>query len=179
MLVLGVGGSPRKGNTERMLVETLKGCKEAGAQIELVLLRQNPLPGCCGKHSCFHTGKCDVKDNATQLMLKVYKSDALVLASPSYFDNVSGLMKDFIDRTNTYCKLKKFAGKRVALLSAGGSSMRSVRKCESILRSFCRMHKMEVIGSVCVVAEAKTDVAHDKKTLKKCRELGKKLAKNI
>lgn len=176
MKVLGICGSPREGSSERMLLEALKGCSKAGAQIELVLLRKNPLPGCCGKDSCFHSGYCDVLDGAEKLMEKVLRADALILASPSYFDNVSGLMKDFIDRTNPHCKPKRFAGKKVALLSVGGSGMRSVRKCEAILRAFCRMHGMNVTGSVCAQAEEAQDAAKDRKMLKECFGLGEKLA---
>lgn len=178
MKILGICGSPRKGNSERMLCEVLKACNDSGSETKSVLLRNIKFSDCCGKNECFHEGNCDVLDEMTQVLLDLDKADALILAAPSYFNNVPALMKRFMDRSNPYCKAQKFAGKRVVLLSTGGATLRSVKKCEAAMRDFCELHGMKVVDSVCTVVEKEDEVQKDKQKLEECYKVGKKLVEN-
>ncbi len=70
MRLLGICGSPRKGNTEWMLARVLESAREAGAETELVLLRQKDIKLCRGCLTCEvgrnrKPGECVIKDSAT------------------------------------------------------------------------------------------------------------------
>ena len=103
MKITVFNGSPRgaKGNTHIMVTEFLKGAEEAGAQTENVLLIQKKIKHCMGCFSCWTKtpGKCVIKDDMAELLEKHMASDIAVLACPVYVGDVTGLMKDFLDRS--------------------------------------------------------------------------------
>lgn len=102
MKVLAINGSPRgeKGNTEVLLVEFLKGCEEAGAEIETIYLKDKEIKHCIGCFTCWTKtpGKCIHKDDMEELLEKLKEADIVVYATPLYVFTVTGIMKDFMDR---------------------------------------------------------------------------------
>lgn len=73
-------------------------------QTELILLREKNVQQCTGCDACYGTGKpCHINDDFAQIAEKLLKADLIVLATPNYFENVSGMMKTFIDRTDALC----------------------------------------------------------------------------
>src|SRR3989338_8426805 len=166
--ILAFSGSMRKGNTEALTEAFLTGCKKVkGIKTKHIKLRQLKPKEECGNDECWHREKCSVKDSLSPLLEKIKKTDALILASPNYFNSVSGIFKTFIDRTNPYCKNRKFEGKKTCLIVAGGYSQDANEKALSYLREFERIHRLNVIEEIKVHAEKKDDVAKNKKLLKK------------
>src|SRR3989338_8626738 len=111
MKVLAICGSPRKGNTEFMLNIILN--KITNHEKGLVLLRDKNIENCTGCDICYNKGKdCYIKDDMKELYARLSESDIIVLGSPNYFKNVSGLMKTFIDRTNALVNPPKLKGKK-------------------------------------------------------------------
>ncbi len=102
MRITAFNGSPRgKGsNTGVMVSEFLAGASAAGAETEQVFLSQKEIDHCMGCFRCWTAtpGKCVINDDMTDLLERVMSSDLIVLATPLYVDDVSGIMKDFMDR---------------------------------------------------------------------------------
>jgi multimeric flavodoxin WrbA len=102
MKITAFNGSPRgeTGNTHIMVESFLKGAKDAGADVENVLLAGKSIRGCTGCFGCWvkTPGKCVIKDDMEKLLEKALSSDVVVFATPLYVDNVTGLMKNFMDR---------------------------------------------------------------------------------
>lgn len=102
MKILAINGSPRgeKGNTEVILKPFLKGCEEAGAETEIVYLKDKNIKHCSGCFTCWTKipGKCIHKDDMEELLQKILESDIIVYATPLYYFTVTGIMKDFMDR---------------------------------------------------------------------------------
>ncbi len=102
MYALALSGSPRKGgNTEILLNRVLEPLKEGGWETELVQIGGQELRGClaCGK--CFENRnrRCVIeKDIFNQAAEKMFRADALILGSPTYFTDVTAEMKALIDR---------------------------------------------------------------------------------
>ncbi|MFA5078011.1 MAG: flavodoxin family protein [Dehalococcoidia bacterium] len=122
MKLLIVCGSPRNGNTEWML-KSLQGLAlEDGAEAELILLRKLDIKMCNGCLACEAGGKkrkglCSIKDDMQSIYPKLMQADAIVFGTPVYFEMVSGLLKNFMDRTcPVWPRLedKRFAGVAVA-----------------------------------------------------------------
>ncbi|MFA5554901.1 MAG: flavodoxin family protein [Phycisphaerae bacterium] len=90
----------QKSNTQAMVDEFVKGAEKAGAEAETIFLAQKQIKPCTGCLSCwFKTpGKCVFDDDMGELLEKVKKSNIVVFATPLYVDNISGLMKNFMDR---------------------------------------------------------------------------------
>ena len=71
MKIIGVCGSPRKGNSEWMLGKVLDEAKRRGADTELLLLRKMNIMMCRGCLTCEEggrerKGKCVIKDDMTR-----------------------------------------------------------------------------------------------------------------
>lgn len=86
---------------------------------ELILLKDKNIKPCTACKGCYHSHKCAVKDDMQELYYKLSKADIIVLGSPTYFDNVTALMKTFIDRCLPLYLSEKLKGKKVALVSVG------------------------------------------------------------
>ena len=140
-----VSGSPRDGNTEyvmRRLHAALGGASE------LVLLRKLKIGRCTGCLACEGTGKCPIEDDMQGLYRKMEKAAVLVIATPNYFDNVSGLLKDFIDRCNAFYNSGRIKGKKaVFIVVGGGSAGDSRRVVGQALRYFANGVGLDVAGS--------------------------------
>ncbi len=95
-------GSPRaeRGNTHFMVTEFAKGAQEAGAEVENIFLAGKEIKPCNACYACWMEtpGECTTQDDMEGLFQKVISSDVLGFATPLYVDNVSGLMKNFMDR---------------------------------------------------------------------------------
>ena len=99
MKVLVINGSPRNiGVTAKTLHVIEQELVDFGVDVEFVELGKINMSHCIGCCSCYTTGKCHIDDDAEVLSQKIAEADGLVLGSPTYASNVSGIMKDFIDR---------------------------------------------------------------------------------
>ena len=108
--VLVVTGSMRKGNSDALAEAFAQGAREAGNDVELVRLASLELGFCRGCDYCqTHDGVCVLKDDMAALLDKVQAADAIALATPVYYYNVSATMKTFIDRT--YARVGSIADK--------------------------------------------------------------------
>jgi len=103
MHVMAINGSPRKekSSTYHILAPLLDGMRAAGATTELVHLGQLQIKPCLGCFLCWvkTPGKCVQKDDMSALLERFVQADLVVFGTPLYHYHMSGLMKNFIDRT--------------------------------------------------------------------------------
>jgi multimeric flavodoxin WrbA len=175
--ILAICGSPRKGNTEAMLKRILDGAKEEGAQIELILLREKNIEPCKGFCDCYGRGtSCTIPDDMNTIISKMISADLIIFGSPDYFKNVTGIMKNLMDRTNPIVKKEMLANKKAFIVCTGGQNLKNIAFCERALKEFAKDHKMKIAGSIKETAEKPTDAAKNEKLMKKCFETGKEIA---
>jgi multimeric flavodoxin WrbA len=99
MKVLGIMGSPRRqSNTEMLLDRALEGAKEAGAEVEKVLVSKLKISPCLEIYACFKDGDCAIKDDMQALYDKLLEADHVILASPIFFYGITSQAKAVIDR---------------------------------------------------------------------------------
>lgn len=104
MKVLAINSSLRKGGesrTEMMLSHLVEGMREAGAEVEVVHLREKKINYCIGCYTCMTKtpGKCVHKDDMTnELFPKWVESDLVVYGVPLFSHTVNAPMKTFIER---------------------------------------------------------------------------------
>ncbi|MBW2060044.1 MAG: NAD(P)H-dependent oxidoreductase [Deltaproteobacteria bacterium] len=105
MKILAINSSARSGGqskTEMMLTALVKGMREAGAEVEVVNLRQKNVKYCIGCFTCWTKtpGRCVHKDDMTnELFPKWLESDLVIHATPLYHYTMNAAMKTFIERT--------------------------------------------------------------------------------
>jgi len=104
--VLGVDGSPRRyGNTRKALLLALEAARLEGAEADLVRLydlRIEPCMGCVSDDVKACRYPCPIEDDMRIVYEKVMRSDGVIVATPIYWYNVSGPVKNFIDRLTVF-----------------------------------------------------------------------------
>ena len=102
MKIVAVNGSPkgRTSNTNVMVNAFLAGARQAGAETDSILLADKEIKYCRGCYSCWTKtpDKCVIQDEMSDVLSCISAATVILLATPLYFNNVSGTMKVFIDR---------------------------------------------------------------------------------
>ena len=179
MKVVAICGSHRKGNTEWMLKKLLERVEENGAEVELILLRKANVKMCLGCLSCEEGGKdrkgiCKIKDDMNALYPELLAADCLVFGTPAYFELVSGILKNFMDRT---CAIwpglegKPLAGVAVAEEGIGQAIQN--------FKTYAALCKMPWVGSVTGLAKDPGEIAGNKNVARRLIKLADKITELV
>lgn len=104
MKALFVNGGPRKQwSTFKMLESAMKGAESAGAETEMIHLYDVHFNGCmsclaCKMKNAKTNGVCAIKDNLRSVLEKAHDADVIVIGSPIYFSDVTGVTRAFMER---------------------------------------------------------------------------------
>lgn len=102
MKITVFNSSPKAGksNTNAIVEAFLAGAESGGAEVENILLAKLKIKPCSGCIACLvkTPGVCVFDDDVKDLLVKFKESDIVVFATPLYVDNVSGIMKNLMDR---------------------------------------------------------------------------------
>lgn len=108
MKIIGLVGSRRKkGNTFNMINQVLKSSQDNGAKVQLINLSDYKISPCLGCEGCKNTFKCVINDDFDSIVSLMQEAEGIVMGSPTYWYNVSGDMKIFIDRCYSLIKFSK------------------------------------------------------------------------
>ncbi|WP_406656363.1 flavodoxin family protein [Methanolobus sp. ZRKC2] len=183
MKVVAFNGSPRKdGNTSMLVNYVFEELAKEGIETELVNITGEKLRGCTACMKCFERKdkKCIFDDDSVNKWIaKMEEADGIILASPTYFTDVTAEMKALLDRAGFVSKANDdmFARKT-------GAAVVAVRRAGSIhvydtLNHFFGINEMIVPGSSywnVGVGLAKGDVAGDEEGIQTMRNLGSNMA---
>jgi multimeric flavodoxin WrbA len=177
MKVLGISGSMRKkGNTSILVREILGRCEESGIRTEFISLSGKKISPCLGCEKCKEKKWCVIEnDDWDEVMQKVLKCDVLVIGSPTYYFDVCGHLKNFIDRTYSLYHDRKLAGKKgvaVAVHANKGAS-RTIQTLEGFLST----HEFASLGSVKGTGYQEGDVLNDVEALRRAQKIGDKIVR--
>lgn len=101
MKILGIVGTGRhNGSVSKICRSIIDGAEANGIQSEFINLFDYTINYCTGCRTCSKDGRgrCIQNDDFEKIVEKIIESDVIVLGSPVYWGNVSGIMKNFIDR---------------------------------------------------------------------------------
>lgn len=111
MKVIAFNGSARKdGNTAIFTKQALGALQKQGIETELVQLAGQRLRGCTACYKCFDNKdkRCAVDDDSmNEYIAKMLEADGIILASPTYFADVSAELKALIDRAGLVARANK------------------------------------------------------------------------
>lgn len=102
--ILAINGSYRPGGIMDQALDAAAGAaRAAGANVEVVFLRDVPIAFCQNCRACTQTpgvvpGRCVQEDGMTGLIERIEAADAYILASPTNFYSVTALFKRFMER---------------------------------------------------------------------------------
>ena len=182
MKITAVIASPsRDGNTAVLARAALDEAGKAGAETDEIFLADHRIEYCRGCLTCMRTGSCVIDDDAWALRDRLYRSDGIILASPSYGIKPAARMKNFLtDRIGMYSVYtSSMGGKYVAGIStAGGIGAKTVARGlseEYVAGFFRRGYSSGSLG----VLRGMSRIEEIPGALEKARRLGRKLADDV
>ena len=183
MKVLAINGSARKnGNTAQMIEYLFQELQTEHIDTEMIQLAGEHPHGCIACYQCFKNKdkRCVVDTDCINGYLeKMMMADALVLASPTYFADITSDLKALIDRVGMTSRangdlFKRKLGAAIVVQRRGGA----IHAFDSI-NHFFTISQMIVVGSSywnLGVGRDKGDVAEDKEGIATMRDLGQNMA---
>ncbi len=183
MKVIAFNGSARKDGNTAMLVSYVFGELEPeGIKTELVHLAGMPIQGCKACYTCFEKKdqRCiQEKDSANDCIERMIEADGIILASPTYFADISPELKALIDRAGMVAKANDDLFKRKI-----GAAIIAVRRAGSIhafdsINHFFFISQMIVPGSNywnMGFGQEKGEVEGDEEGVQIMKTLGKNMA---
>ena len=182
MKVVAFNGSPRKnGNTSLMIKTVFNELEKENIECELVNLAGKPIHGCIACYKCSENldKRCAEKnDIINECIEKILEADGIILASPTYFSNVTTEMKALIDRAGLVAKVNNNMLKRKI-----GAAIVTVRRAGAIhvfnsINHFFLISEMIIPGSSywnLAIGLDKGDVRSDPEGIQTMKKLGKNM----
>jgi multimeric flavodoxin WrbA len=177
MKILALNGSARKrGNTDILIDQILKGSKEKGHQSEKLYLYDFEILPCRDCRDCKKGDYvCTLNDEMKKIYPKMEKADLIIFGTPNYWNGPPAKMKLLIDRMRPFVPSRKLKDKKWVVVSPSGEGPKSSGLLVEMLRLSCDYLGMKYAGKVLVKAYEKGEVRKDQKALKKAFEFGKSL----
>ncbi len=183
MKVIAFNGSARKdGNTAVLVKQVFSELEKQDIETEMVQFSGQIIRGCIACYKCFDNKdqRCSVKDDVVNDCIeKMLQADGIILASPTYFADVSSELKALIDRAGLVAKANGDMFKRKA-----GAAVVAVRRAGSIhaydsINHFFLISQMIIPGSSywnIGIGRKIGDVEKDEEGLETMATLGRNMA---
>ena len=100
MKCLVIHGSPRRENTWDVLKHTEEEMNKNGdCEYEEIELDKENIPTCLRCFNCIIKGEslCSHKNTIQRIVSKIEEADAIIITSPVYSMQITGVLKNFID----------------------------------------------------------------------------------
>jgi multimeric flavodoxin WrbA/putative sterol carrier protein len=138
--IVAINGSPHEsfGNTSQMVAMLREGLNSHGCDLDELFLNQHHIEYCTGCGLCLEKEACWIRDDHKALVEQALAADAVILASPVYFFNVTGQMKTFLDRCLRYGHRPRAAWKPglAVTVSAGWGETSVAQYLGTVMRTF-------------------------------------------
>ncbi len=183
MRVLGISGSPRAaGNTETLLQYALEPFREKGWAVTSFLLSNKVVAPCTGCEDCSQTGKCLLEDDMEELYAEYAACDALIIASPVYYRNVTAQLKAVFDRSYAvYAKhllTNKVGGAIAVGRGTGGGQSLVLTAIYNFLLSSGAISIPGELNGVSAVADKAGEILQQPQRLRQARVLGENVLRS-
>ena len=168
-----ISGSPRKGNCEFIFSELQKLLDHDS---ELILLRKENIQHCKWCLYCHNIPDCSIKDDDMwELRKKILDASFIVIGSPNYFDNISGLLKNFIDRLHPFYKEELLKGKKIIEFMVGGGKDGTQQSLESSMNGLVKYLHLDLKGSYRFQALHANDISSDNEAQETIKEMASEI----
>jgi multimeric flavodoxin WrbA len=183
MKVVAFNGSARKdGNTAILVRQVFSALEEEGIETELIELAGKPVQGCDACYRCRkeRNRRCAIEDDVVNDCIgKMDEAEGILLASPTYFADVSAKMKALMERAGLVAMANDVMFRRKV-----GAAVVAVRRGGAIhafdtLNHFFLISEMIVPGSRywnIGIGLDRGDVRNDEEGMRTMRVLGENMA---
>ena len=175
--ILALNGSARKrGNTDILIDQILKGNKEKGHKSEKLYLYDYEILPCMDCRDCKKGDYlCTLDDGMKKIYPKMEKADLIIFGTPNYWNGPTGKMKLLIDRMRPFVPSRKLKGKKWVIVSPSAEGPKSCRLLVEMLRLSCDYLGMKFAGKVLAKTYEKGEILKNQKAMKKAYIFGTSL----
>lgn len=165
------------GNTATLVRAVLDEVAKSGVETGYVSLADKTIGPCIGCERCLKEDFCAVQDDWDAIAERMLEAEVVVLGAPTYYYDVNGQTKNFIDRTYSLYHRRRLAGRGgvtvVVQANAGGA-----RAAETI-EGFLSAHEFVALGSVIGSGYAAGAVLRDDAALTAAAEAGRRIVAHL
>jgi multimeric flavodoxin WrbA len=187
MSILAICGGMRQESNTNKLVNKI--AEASGQEYEVVDFGSMDIKPCNGCMECMmNEGQCPIEDDIKPLYDKLLQADAVIIGTPTYYENISGAVKCLIDRSMAlnyrgigpaYDPDMPFMGNR-PLAGKPGVAVTTVagvghEKCMEALMMCLNGYRLNVVAQIAEPV-GMNDIADMPEVLQRAEEAGKKLA---
>lgn len=156
MNILLLNASPKNSGATQEILKIIQSQIPLDVFSEIVCLGDLSINYCIGDKSCYDTCTCILKDDMEILLNKIDNSDILIISAPSYWADVPGQFKVFIDRCTAYSNTnpnlahRKFKPGKKCYAVALRAGTRPI-ECEHIIETiqhWCGHMEISMVGSM-------------------------------
>jgi len=105
--IIGILGSPLpEGNTAALLDRALQGARDAGCEVEKIVVANLDFQACNEMMFCKEHDTCIMDDDMQQMYQKFREMDGVILATPVMTMGIPGKLKSFMDRFQVFFMAK-------------------------------------------------------------------------
>ncbi|MBE5806855.1 MAG: flavodoxin family protein [Clostridiales bacterium] len=179
MNALIINASPVRTGATARIVEIAQAQLSKHHEARAVCIDDYRFGFCHGCRRCHATARCVQRDDVDALIAEFVRADVIVTVSPSYWADVPGQFKAFIDRCTPWCNTHEphasiGSGKRgYAIVLRTGPNMRECERLIQTIEHFYGHMEIECCGSLglCRV-EHREDVAkHEEEIMRFCERI--------
>jgi multimeric flavodoxin WrbA len=100
MKIVIINGSPRRNGATGKILRAFKSRLETKENVEIhyIDLTDYNLQACSGCENCYKTGICHIKDQSEEINRLISEAQGVIIGTPTYVSNVSGILKTYMDR---------------------------------------------------------------------------------
>ncbi|MBI9100764.1 MAG: NAD(P)H-dependent oxidoreductase [Spirochaetaceae bacterium] len=118
--ILLINSSKRKKSTFFLLRQIMEYLDDY--DLEMIHLGDYKISFCRGCEQCILVGDCPLADDCSIILDKIKSADALIIGTPVYLRQITGLLKVFIDRTCSWYHRSPLIGKPILFATSTASS---------------------------------------------------------
>jgi len=156
MNILVINCSPVRNGVTSKMTEVVAQFFARGNQVKNVSIDDYEIQFCRGCRVCHETAECVLSDGVKQLMAEYEWADTILCVSPSYWADIPGQFKAFIDRCTPWCNTHEpharlSPGKRGYTIAI--RTGQNPKECERVVSSIEHFHghlEIESRGSLCL-----------------------------
>ncbi|MCR4776412.1 MAG: flavodoxin family protein [Saccharofermentans sp.] len=171
MKIVIINASPR---TDGLTSTLLKGISDTlsdkNVDVSYYDLGRLSMAQCLGCCACYKLGHCVIDDDAEKISCAIADADGLVLGTPTYASNVSGLMKVLIDRGHFVIE-QLLMGKYCVTVATGENY--GSKDAGKVLNRLVIYSGGRIPGKLVINAPFNI-VTHDSNAIGKCRFLARR-----
>ncbi len=179
MRALVINCSPVRDGATAEIVRTAAECLSEVYEIRSICIDDYHFAFCRGCRTCHQTARCVLEDDVPEILSEFAQADVIVAVSPSYWADVPGQFKAFIDRCTPWCNTHEPhaaipSGKKgyvIALRTGPG-----MKECERIIETVNHFYGHLEIGrcgslGLCSVERKQDAEARKDEIIKFCRQI--------